>query len=284
MSGGGWRGANDFALAPDELEAGWGYISYPPTPTPTGRSLDPGVAVFPRSVSSNRNGTGRGVLPEPGWPTDVRVVAGPLSLAGPQATQSQVPAPRSTVPENVNPWRARVAMPEPPSPQIFTGQWGMPEQARSEEDSRLTRDEQKAVLKKLKKEIYNPSPKRFSRRVSLYYREQARNGASAAMRNGPDDDDDKRCAICLEDFEPREEVRVTPCDHMFHEECISPWVKSHGQCPVCRSVFCDRLRQNQSSYNNNNARTFMGNELLAQEIASMIQVVEEAIRGGRIGH
>lgn len=36
-----------------------------------------------------------------------------------------------------------------------------------------------------------------------------------------------------------EQVVVTPCNHIFHQGCITPWVKGHGTCPVCRSSFCD---------------------------------------------
>ena len=66
--------------------------------------------------------------------------------------------------------------------------------------------------------------------MRLYYRENSSN-----IINEKEDEDLKRCAICLEDFE-REEVVVTPCNHMFHEECIIPWVNGNDQCPVCRSA------------------------------------------------
>ncbi|WCJ30615.1 RING/U-box superfamily protein [Euphorbia peplus] len=106
-----------------------------------------------------------------------------------------------------------------------------PQEDRS--SSRLSQAEQKNALKKLRKEVYNPIPKRISSRLCLYYRDQA----SKIVRDmeKEKEEDGKRCAICLEDFEIREMVMMTPCNHMFHEECIVPWVKSHGQCPVCRA-------------------------------------------------
>ncbi|KAJ9686068.1 hypothetical protein PVL29_015110 [Vitis rotundifolia] len=93
-----------------------------------------------------------------------------------------------------------------------------------QEQSRFTHDEQNKAFKKLKKEFYIPKPKRIVMR--LYYRENPKNYIK-------EDEGRERCAICLEDFEI-EEVLVTPCNHMFHEECIVPWVKSNDQCPVCR--------------------------------------------------
>ncbi|KAJ4846972.1 hypothetical protein Tsubulata_038731 [Turnera subulata] len=100
------------------------------------------------------------------------------------------------------------------------------------EASRLTQDERNSALKKLKKEIYNPIPKSITRRLSLYYRDRALDVLKERAKE--QEDDGKRCAVCLEDFEPKEQVMLTPCNHMFHEDCIVPWVKSNGQCPVCR--------------------------------------------------
>lgn len=43
------------------------------------------------------------------------------------------------------------------------------------------------------------------------------------------------CAICLEDFENKEEVRELPsCSHTFHINCIDEWLMRQGSCPICR--------------------------------------------------
>ncbi|GMH07301.1 hypothetical protein Nepgr_009141 [Nepenthes gracilis] len=120
---------------------------------------------------------------------------------------------------------------------------------QSEDQSKLTREEQEKVLQMLKKQMYHPTAKMLARQVSLYYRDAARDPFNLKDTDQDIDEDAKRCAVCLEDFEPRCELTVTPCGHMFHEECIVPWAKSHGQCPVCRSVFCERLRDNTPSFN-----------------------------------
>ena len=113
----------------------------------------------------------------------------------------------------------------------------------------------------------------MTRRLSLYYRDQNRSNYNEKGKEK--DEDGKRCAICLEDFEPREQVMLTPCDHMFHEECILPWVKSHGQCPVCRFVLSERIRQTASSISNN-----VSNDLFAGELISIIRAMEEAFLWG----
>ncbi|KAH7416776.1 hypothetical protein BKA64DRAFT_701559 [Cadophora sp. MPI-SDFR-AT-0126] len=47
--------------------------------------------------------------------------------------------------------------------------------------------------------------------------------------------DENQCAICISDFIANEEVRVLPCNHRYHPECIDPWLLNvSGTCPVCR--------------------------------------------------
>ena len=53
-----------------------------------------------------------------------------------------------------------------------------------------------------------------------------------------DDDEFKRtCAICLDVFKEHDEVSWSKhhkCEHVFHHECIIPWLKRHDECPYCR--------------------------------------------------
>ncbi|KAL0940716.1 E3 ubiquitin-protein ligase [Colletotrichum truncatum] len=43
------------------------------------------------------------------------------------------------------------------------------------------------------------------------------------------------CTICTEDFSVGEDVRVLPCNHKFHPNCVDPWlVNVSGTCPLCR--------------------------------------------------
>uniref|UniRef100_A0A7C8YEW2 RING-type domain-containing protein n=1 Tax=Opuntia streptacantha TaxID=393608 RepID=A0A7C8YEW2_OPUST len=160
--------------------------------------------------------------------------------------------------------------------------------SETEDESKLTKHEQEQVLKKLKKEIYNPTPAKvmLPRRVSLYYRDlnrdpnYAKEAAMDPRKNKTLDEEGKSCAVCLEDFEAREEVMLTPCNHMFHEECIVPWVKSHGQCPVCRSVFCERIKENGSGNGNRAVALPPGHGVFEDELLSLIQTVNEVFPWG----
>ena len=42
------------------------------------------------------------------------------------------------------------------------------------------------------------------------------------------------CSICKEEFTLKDNARKIPCNHIFHEDCIVPWLKNRNSCPVCR--------------------------------------------------
>ena len=43
------------------------------------------------------------------------------------------------------------------------------------------------------------------------------------------------CSVCVDDFTKGQDVRVLPCNHKFHPECIDPWLLNvSGTCPLCR--------------------------------------------------
>ncbi|KAJ8486593.1 hypothetical protein OPV22_019078 [Ensete ventricosum] len=44
------------------------------------------------------------------------------------------------------------------------------------------------------------------------------------------------CSICLSDYKDADVLRRLPdCGHLFHLDCVDPWLRSHRSCPNCRS-------------------------------------------------
>ncbi|AED91023.1 unnamed protein product [Arabidopsis thaliana] len=44
------------------------------------------------------------------------------------------------------------------------------------------------------------------------------------------------CSICLADYKKMDMIRVLPdCNHLFHDNCVDPWLRLHPTCPVCRT-------------------------------------------------
>jgi len=48
---------------------------------------------------------------------------------------------------------------------------------------------------------------------------------------------DHRCAICIVDYQLGEKVRILPCKHSYHTNCIDAWLDEHSKCPICKMDF-----------------------------------------------
>lgn len=58
--------------------------------------------------------------------------------------------------------------------------------------------------------------------------------ASAVGGNLKSSEDELTCSVCLETVNVGELIRSLPCLHQFHAECIDPWLRQQGTCPVCK--------------------------------------------------
>ncbi|KDO30612.1 hypothetical protein SPRG_04512 [Saprolegnia parasitica CBS 223.65] len=44
----------------------------------------------------------------------------------------------------------------------------------------------------------------------------------------------RACSICLDDYRGLDGVTSLPCHHTFHTKCITPWLSTNDECPMCR--------------------------------------------------
>jgi E3 ubiquitin-protein ligase RNF115/126 len=42
------------------------------------------------------------------------------------------------------------------------------------------------------------------------------------------------CSVCKDIFEIHQKIIKLTCKHIFHDECILPWLKERNSCPTCR--------------------------------------------------
>ncbi|KAJ7843392.1 hypothetical protein B0H14DRAFT_2778677 [Mycena olivaceomarginata] len=46
----------------------------------------------------------------------------------------------------------------------------------------------------------------------------------------------ERCLICLDDYDPADDIRVLSCRHAFHLTCVDRWLETgRNNCPACRT-------------------------------------------------
>ena len=44
------------------------------------------------------------------------------------------------------------------------------------------------------------------------------------------------CVICLESLNNSEELVTLNCEHIFHKDCLEPWLNNNNRnCPLCRT-------------------------------------------------
>jgi hypothetical protein len=139
------------------------------------------------------------------------------------------------------------------------------------EDPGLTDEEFREAMDQLRKQEYKPS---HPQKMRHHRTRSARAEAPPAVT-----EEEKACTICLETFLAGEQVVVTPCNHMFHHGCITPWVKGHGTCPVCRSALCERRNAIPGNINRSNDGE---DGALDLDLLAMMRAMEEAFSRVRL--
>ena len=47
--------------------------------------------------------------------------------------------------------------------------------------------------------------------------------------------EEEECNVCMCEYQNKERLRILPCFHAFHADCIDKWIKVREQLAYCRS-------------------------------------------------
>lgn len=63
--------------------------------------------------------------------------------------------------------------------------------------------------------------------------ETAEEAKEESAQSGDLINNDLACSVCTDDFVKGQDIRLLPCKHKFHPECIDPWLLNvSGTCPL----------------------------------------------------
>ena len=60
-----------------------------------------------------------------------------------------------------------------------------------------------------------------------------------------------KCTICLIEINEGMDCISLPCDHIFHQACITKWFEMNNTCPLCRMELSNKLFENKNGVNQN---------------------------------
>jgi DNA-directed RNA polymerase subunit RPC12/RpoP len=64
---------------------------------------------------------------------------------------------------------------------------------------------------------------------------------------------ERECTICQDHYQDGDEVVELPCKHLFHKDCLWPWLNRHATCPTCRyTLETMDASPNPNAYRENN--------------------------------
>ena len=85
------------------------------------------------------------------------------------------------------------------------------------------------------------------------------------------------CAVCKDQIALDAEAKQLPCKHLYHADCITPWLELHASCPLCRL----RLEEEAAAEEDEEEGDGVVTEIRRELIARLSELTEEDFYGLR---
>jgi hypothetical protein len=84
----------------------------------------------------------------------------------------------------------------------------------------------------------------------------------------------ENCAVCLELYSNNDIIRILPCRHEFHKNCVDPWLKLKQTCPLCKNNITDNSTTtsspSQQTQQHSHTNSHVPSTLLSPSINSLV--------------
>ena len=117
----------------------------------------------------------------------------------------------------------------------------------------------KAVIRSLPKEVFHTN----------------QSGNNTKVGSSLDEPKQEECSVCLEAFLTGQILTCLPCNHRFHEDCVTPWLENHAHCPYCRTKVT--IGGGTSSTSSNEERNSQAFPLNHEDVIAWMEAVDSGL-------
>ncbi|KFK39285.1 hypothetical protein AALP_AA3G224700 [Arabis alpina] len=89
----------------------------------------------------------------------------------------------------------------------------------------------------------NKNPQALDVTNSLHTPEVSSPEVNSESRECGDTETPECCIFCLESLANGDTLVMLNCSHIYHSDCLDPWLEIHGDCPYCRRLVINELEE-----------------------------------------